>query len=315
MTTAFTITQRAELARLAEKGNEQFERAYKDIYAGGKYSSINSNTAYEQLARYAPLGVSIPRVADKARATPQLISLEPKVRTFRHESFRAGYTYLWEDFIDDKWGFFKEQAAGLGELMDFTLELLGHEAFNRFNDATFTSGWDNLPLGHANHLLLDGGTYSNLLTAAPPSETLYENILNALDAIPDDFGRLTRANSHKLVVHRTRFRAWDQLFKTPTAVVETPGVTIASGVNPNQGIPSRFRADYAGTQLIGTRYFNQPGLVAALADNHELVWIDRLAPKQDMLDRKDPPAVMHRIWYKGSRGWMDARRIVIVQPS
>lgn len=314
----FSAAESAELARLARDGKENgdFTRAFANIWgqSGGRYGMGSTDNPYDQFGRLALLR-QVPKVTDQYKTTPELEAPDPAFVTFRSEDYRAMYKYLWRIIQDDKGGLYKQIASSLGQAMGYTKELLGHEVFNRATDVTFTSGWDGQPLVSASHKLLGGGTYSNVIAPTPVSEALYDAVYAYFDQVPDEHGRPMKINKFYAVASTRKVRAHRQLMGAATALVSVPGVTLNSGtVNPNENIPNRWSEDFGRTQLSDTPYFSDPNTFVVLGQGHELIWRDRLSA-QTMVQFEDPPAEAQRIWYSGYRGWLDARRILVISAS
>lgn len=314
-----SIIQRREIAYAFSGGPTDFERNgfYKvqdQIFALGGYGSKTMDARYEELGVKGTLG-AIPKLDDKFKPYPILEAPNPRVLTVEAASYRGAYAYLWEDLQDDKIGFYKDMASSLAQALLYTRELVAHDIFNRARDATLPQGWDNLSLGNAAHQLLNAGagTYSNLLAAAAPSETLLKSIMDYFDKLPDHNGRPNKAARIVIICHISRLRDWKQILSATTAITQVPGVTLTAGtVNTNSAIPNYFQAD--NVTVIGTPYFNATDLNSAIViapGINGLYWRKRYS-REGMFDDNNPPKTTHFTWEKYICGSVDQRAILVV---
>lgn len=307
----FDIIYRKGLEKAAAMAKSEFISVYKEFYKGAKQNRgiLSEGSRYREFLRMTGLP-NIPKEVDKMATTPQLQAYEPKLLRVEFEAWRGGFFYLDRDLSDDQLGFYREMASTLGTSMAYTLELQGHYTFNQATNASILGGWDRLSLQNSAHKLLNGQTYSNVISAGGPTEATLQAILDYFDRVPNDNGRPMKVNNITLYVHTKKYRAWRQLVGSNVAFLHPAS---GSADNSNSGIQSKFMDDQI--TVVGTPYFENETLVVAVANGHELVWIDREKPKQRIIERDDPQGYLHTIEYRGTSTWVDARHVAVVTPS
>lgn len=311
----FTGVERLELAKHVKLGKEKPVQVVNTIYSTGAdrdFGVLKQDTPFLQFIRDTNLGL-VPRDPGRLQTTPLLTAPDPQPLTIKPVDLRGAHGFLWRDMKDDTWGRLRRLAASLGESMQTTLEYFGHTLFNNYTDSSIAIGWDGQPLGSATHRVLNGTTYSNLLPAAAPSEALINSIFDYFESVPDDHGRPTRVTSFNMVVHHREYRAFSQLMNTKTAISVVSGAT-PTGPNPNPNIPSILNQDPLGYKLTPSPYL-LPGLRVILGEGHQAFYWHRFGPLLSNYTRNDPPAEVYRVWWSGNVGFMDARRVLIIQPA
>ena len=256
--------------------------------------------------------VSIPEVSNPGSPTPLLTGSKPVEVRYRRRTWRGGVRYLWEDQYADKIGYYSRLVRGLGDALEYSLELLYHEPFFNATNPNYVGGWDNLPLLSGAHKLLGGaGTWSNQYSYAAPSDTVLRQIEETFDTLPDAYGRPYAVNRIVIFTSTKLLRAFEQALNARTALSNP----FASGqVNPNANIPPAF--DSGRFTVIGSPYLNAidlgsgPGnLYFALGQGHEL-FVGKAFSRERMFNLDNPPAVQHEVWWSGNVGWTSADRVI-----
>lgn len=301
------IEQKALRAKLRE-ATERWARVGLRPYQYGEQGSkqFDGNILEEGLM---PGLMSIPEVNNPGLPTPVLTGGRPELVRYRRRTWRGGVRYLWEDSeYGDKIGYYSMLVRGLGNALEYSLELLYHEPFFRATDSTYVGGWDRKPLLDTAHPLLGGaGTFDNRRTFATPTDTVLRDIENTFDTLPDPYGRPYAVPKIVIFTSTSLMRIFQQVLNARAALTNP----FASGqVNPNANIPPAFEADRF--VVIGSPYLNQinsGNIYFALGQGHKM-FVARAFSQERMYRLDDPPAIKHEVWWSGNVGWISADRIV-----
>jgi len=163
-----------------------------------------SNRAYEESAYFAGLGM--PRV--KAEGTP--ISYDDQVqgptKRWNHKTYGLGCRVT-EELIDDS--LYPEVPTEMGSMTSEIgasfaelFEVLVHDIYNNGTATTYHTAGDSLAVFSASHVLLRGGTWSNLLSpAADLSATSLQTAIDNFTTTKDDTGKYQIIKPRYILVH------------------------------------------------------------------------------------------------------------------
>jgi len=297
------------VTKIVDKVRGEYRKHYPELYRGARapYGYGTIDKSHYQLIRMSRIEDPLPEVPNKMDVSPTLSPPEPKPFTATSRDFRAKFFYLADDEADDKVGYYAFNAQGLAEAAERTKELMAHEPFNRATDPTYLSGWDNQPLISTTHQLENGGTYSNRIPAATPSEALLEQVKEYFSKIPSPGGWPIKETDFIIVASDAYARRWAQILNADTAISHPKNPSITPNQNP--AIPSLFAAEGGRIVIVGTPYLVNPNHQFFLAKNHELAfkvrWDRQYTAKYD-----DPEGMAHIVKLRLLTYWADARRIV-----
>lgn len=301
----------AYLKTLVRTASTKYRSAAPELYQmaapGFGYGTMDS--AVEQIIRMPLVEATLPKVTNKGEVSPAITPPDVKPLTIEGETYRARLEYFWEDMVDDKWGYWKQQATAFGQSIQRTIELVAHEIFNRANDPTFTSGWDNLSLANTAHLLEGGGTYDNTLPAQPPSEALLEQILDYFSNVPTAFGYPQVIKRIYIVTGDTYARRWAQILGSPTAIAHP--FDPATTPNQNPAIKPLVTSADGRITVVVAPYLINSDWQFAIGEGHELFYKVRWQYNK-MYERNDPPSYVHLAGVKLFKGWGDARKVLAI---
>ncbi len=197
------ITGTGSISRLLEDGiNAIFQDEYKDY--SPEYEKIltisKSKKNYETDVSYARFGL--------AKVKPEGAGLEfdseqqGGQKKYTHVNYAIG-TQITEEAIDDN--LYQPMIPRSGKALKRSImHTKEQKSANVFNNGYSTEKtWDAVSLFNASHLLIKGGTYSNVLpTAADLSETSLEDATIAVEDFRDDAGLLIMAMVETLHIPR-----------------------------------------------------------------------------------------------------------------
>lgn len=295
---------------VVQKIANDYQRVYMDLYRGAAdgygYGKVDSGTW--QVLRMPRYEGTLPEVPNKLDVSPDISVPEMKPITATARDFRAKFLYLTDDAEEDKIGFYAHQASGFAQAIERTVEIMAHEPFNKAKDATYTSGWDGKPLADAAHLIENGGTYDNTLTAAPPSETLLENIYDYANNIPSASGWPLKETTFTIITGPAYARQWKQILGSTTAI-ESPST--AGGANANPAVPNRFASEDGRVTVVSTPYLLTPTMQFVLFNGHELAFKERWRKTREFM-QDDPEAIAQVAKLRLLNYWGDARRVLVI---
>lgn len=273
-------------------------------FGGNADRTFNGNYLEEA---FIPGLVSIPEVNNPGLPTPLLTGPGIEGVRYRRRTWRGGVRYLWEDTIGDRIGYYRRLASGLSDALQYSLEYLYHEPFFRAVDPTYLGGWDNQPLLSANHQLLGGGTWNNRYTFVAPTDNVLRTIEEAMDTLPDPYGRPYAVNRIMIFTSTSLLRTFEQILNARSAISNP----YASGqLNPNANIPPAFTA--GRFTVVGSPYLNRinnGNVYFALGDGHKL-FVAKAFARERMFELDNPPAYQHEVWWSGNVGWTSADRVI-----
>ena len=183
-------TTSGDLGRLIEKGvnavinqsNKEYAPEYSDILA-----VQSSEKAYETDVPFGDFGVA--KVKAKGAGLEYDDMVAGNSKKYQHITYALGAQIEWEAMQDDQYQDLSVKAGqGLARALNQTKEIVAANVFNNGYGSTTT--WDGQALFSAGHLLLKGGTMSNMLAvAAPLSEAALEDALINISLFKDDGDR------------------------------------------------------------------------------------------------------------------------------
>ncbi len=105
-------------------------------------------------------------------------------------------------------------AASLGRATRLTPEYLFGQFLDRSFDSNFPVTADSVELCSASHLLPDGTTFSNIITAAALSESSLEDVMTALRTVPGPDGMLSPEEDKQMIVPSALHNLAEKLNRT-----------------------------------------------------------------------------------------------------
>ena len=290
--------------------NDKFVRQAAQLYQGAAegYGYGTIDMASKKIIRQPVLETSLPYVPNPGAPHPMLSFPDPKPLTITGRTYRAGVQSLWEIEVDDKVGYFVRQHKAFGTSIARTEELAAMEIFNRATDPTFTSGWDNLPLGHNAHALGGGGTYSNLIPAQPPSEALKETILRYFNNVPSEYGWPQMVDSIIIITGEAYAWRWKQIIGSPTAITHPFS---AADPNQNPAIRPLAQSEDGRFTIFAAKNLEDETTQIILGSGHELLfkWRWQYLTTEES---KDPRGYKTLAGVRLFTGWGDARLALVV---
>lgn len=120
--------------------------------------------------------------------------------TYKHDTFKGGFTVTKEMLDDDQYNVMKKKAAGLAKAVRRTIEIEAAKVINGAFGTTVVTGGDGVALCSASHPRKDGGAaQSNLGTGKLTEPNLLAGILQ-MRSLVDDQGMKIMVKPDKLVV-------------------------------------------------------------------------------------------------------------------
>lgn len=152
------------------------------------YTTRTSKRAYEESGFVSGFG----HLSKKPEGTAVTYDsrIQGPVKRWVHDTYALGCRISQEAIEDDQYGIMKQAMKDLGTSVAATRNLLGARMIINGTATTYHTGGDGLALFSASHELLNGGTYSNLGSAADPSETALEAAVKNFENITDDRGKM-----------------------------------------------------------------------------------------------------------------------------
>lgn len=122
------------------------------------------------------------------------------IKRVQAATYAGGIELSLEVVADVKYGKVKSAAKSLGRATRLTPEYLFAQFLDRSFDTTFPVTADGINLCSASHLLPDGTTASNIITAAALAESSLEDMTTALRTVPGPDGMLSPEEKRQIVV-------------------------------------------------------------------------------------------------------------------
>lgn len=169
---------------------------------------------------------------------------------------------------------------------------------NHINRAFNTSykGGDDQPLISASHPI-QGGVFSNLLTAAALSQTSLEQATTQLRQAVDNNGKRIRLNAKKLVVHPSNEMAAEVILNT----------TQRTGTANNDINPIKSLNKIAGGTAVITRLTSETAWYLQTDADNGLKLIIRRALEKSMEGDFDTDSMRYKATMREGSGWTDPR--------
>lgn len=137
--------------------------------------------------------------AENAAVNLDTITQGP-VKRVSAATYAGGIELSYEVVKDSKYKKISSAAKSLGRATKKTPEYLFAQFLDRSFNSSFPVTADNVELCSASHLLPDGTTFSNIITAAALAETSLEDIITALRSVQGPDGMLSAEMKKQLIV-------------------------------------------------------------------------------------------------------------------
>lgn len=115
---------------------------------------------------------------------------------------------------DVKYKMITSAASSIGRATRLTPEYLFAQFLDRSFNTSFPVTADNVELCSASHLLPDGTTFSNIITAAALAESSLEDVMTALRTVPGPDGMLSPEEDKQMVVPSALHNLAEKLNRT-----------------------------------------------------------------------------------------------------
>jgi phage major head subunit gpT-like protein len=179
-------------------------KVYDDVYKEWpeQFSQIFNVLTSEQSEEtdYSVTGFKLLDKASEAEPVNYQDALPGYSVTYKHDTFKGGFTVTKEMLDDDQYNVMKKKAAGLARAVRRTVETEAAKVINGAFGTTVVTGGDGKALCATDHPRLDGGTaQSNKGTGKLTEANLLAGILAMRDLV-DDQGQKIMVKPDKLVV-------------------------------------------------------------------------------------------------------------------
>ena len=171
------------LFAVAKESYKRYPETWKDFY-----SMRTSKRAYEESGYISGFGYLNKK--PEGTAVTYDSRIQGPVKRWVHDTWAMGCRISQEAIEDDLYGVMKAAMSDLGTSVAATRHLLAIRMLINGTSTTYHTGGDDLALFSASHVLLNGGTYSNLGSAADLSETSLEAAIKNFESITDDRGKM-----------------------------------------------------------------------------------------------------------------------------
>lgn len=211
-----TITS-GSAARLLQDGVKKVwsaaSKEWEPIYTQ-LYKTDSSSKAYELTVQMENMGLaSVKTEGDDITLDSFRQSFAPK---FVHVAYGKGFIVTREAKDDNQYGYYKKGARALNRSMNITKEVRTHVLYNTaFSASSAMTGGDGVAMCSASHINgPSGGTYSNIITAAPFSESSLEDVLKTIMRAKDDRGLAIKLRATKLIGHTNNKFEFDRVLNS-----------------------------------------------------------------------------------------------------
>lgn len=209
---------------------------------------------------------------------------------YTFDTYSMAYRVSKEMVEDERYGLMKKLPKALGRSMRATVETDGANLWNNGFSGSYVGGPDSLALFSASHVLVSGGTQSNLLsTAADLSATSYETASIALKDTTDDRGILLDLKPKKLLF--------------PNELSWTVKKLFESTLDPNSGNNAVNPMADEKLEFVENSYLTDPDAWFILCDENEINWIWRVQPDHYQGNDFDTDDAKFKVRARWKRGW------------
>lgn len=252
---------------------------------------------------------TIPEINRRGDPAPILTGGAIGAVRYRRRIWKGAVQYLEDDAWDDGIGIYEKMVRWLVDSLEYALELLYHEPFFRYADATYLGGWDEKPLASTAHVRLNGETYSNQVAFATPTDLVIRDIENYFATLKDDNGRFAPITGRLTIFTSTKhFLTLKQVLNATTAITNPLNAT---QINPNPNIPPIFSTERF--EVIASPYLNavnNGNVMFVLAQGHDM-FVATARSNQRMVPLREPLGAKHVVEWSGNVGWRRANHILV----
>lgn len=129
--------------------------------------------------------------------------IQGPIKRWVHDTWAISARISQEAIEDMKWGIMKNIGAGLAKSAVATLHTEAAKMLMTGTATTYHTAGDKLALFSASHVSLGGGTWSNLGSAAAPTETSLGAAIQNFEAIKDHRGKMYENTAKRIVCGRS----------------------------------------------------------------------------------------------------------------
>ncbi len=151
--------------------------------------------------------------AENAAITASAIRQGP-IKRVQAATYAGAIEISREAVKDVKYKLITSAAGSIGRATRLTPEYLFAQFLDRSFNTSFPVTADNVELCSASHLLPDGTTFSNIITAAALAESSLEDVMTALRTVPGPDGMLSPEMDKQLIVPAALHNLAEKLNRT-----------------------------------------------------------------------------------------------------
>ncbi len=251
---------------------------------------LSSKRNYEEELQVALLG-STPV---KPQGGPTFFDqpLQGNVVRFTHVSYGLGFRVTREMWDDDLYGVMEKASRDLAKANAETIEAQFWSIFNLANTTTYT-GFDGLSLGNAAHVLLGGGTYSNV------SSGNAELSQAALQLMFDSFARTKNERNRVEPIKPWRIVIPPELLWVARAILQSPYITGTSTAPGNE--INALREE--GLTFFVCHYLTSAKFWHGLGRNHDIKYFWRKKATFENSDEFSTGDALYKTFLRFSQGF------------
>ena len=170
------------LFAVAKENFKRYPQVWKELFA-----LRTSKKAIEKAGYISGFGF----VPEKPEGTAVQYDarIQGPIKEWVHSTFALGVRITQEAIEDALYGIMTQASKDLTTSFAATMHLKAIRMFMNLENITYHTAGDGKALCVNNHDRLDGGTYSNVMAAADPTEATLEAAIRAFENIVDDRGK------------------------------------------------------------------------------------------------------------------------------
>ncbi|MGH7262188.1 MAG: hypothetical protein ACREI9_16230, partial [Nitrospiraceae bacterium] len=227
--------------------------------------------------------------------------IQGNIKRFTHKEFALGFRITRPMWMDDQYGKMRTMTSALSIAVSNLAEVQGASPLNNAtNTAAEFLGADGLPLLSAAHVLLGGGTFSNI--PAAPADISYTEVQNAyinFEELTDHRGININVRPRKALVSPAFRFIGEEIFKQDT--------------KPNTTDRDKNTVSNKGISLEVLHYLDDADRWFLLSDaavdgmaGHSIQFIWRERPLFETYDDKDTKDVKVNVYARFATGFTEA---------
>lgn len=216
-------------------------------------------------------------------------------KTFTHSTFSKGIRIVQELIEDDQYGVMEDMTATLARSARQRMEVDAADILNNAFSSSYT-GYDAVSLINSSHVNKIGGTWSNAISPTGDlSVSTLQDAIEVIETMTDERG-LTLALRPKLLV-------------VPPALQWTAAELLESVHKPGTADNEINSLRGKSLDYIVNPYLTDSGAWFVIADNHKLVYYERVPLQFYKGNDFDTDDAKFKNRFRKSQGWADARGV------